>query len=371
MDRSIDLLKRLISINSENPDRYETEIVEYISSVLTKKDIKHRIIKSSDKRYNLLGELEGSGTGTLILNGHLDTKPAGEGWDTNPFKPVIKKDRLYGLGASDMKGGIAAILSAVLDIADGKISPKNNLQFQFVADEEMNSKFGTKFLVDKGYIKMKNRCFAVVAEPTEMKLITKSLGNLWLTIKIYGIKTHAGVYWNGINAIQVSQDISEKLRRFAYSKRGSNSGEGSRFPNVNVGYIHGGSHPGSVPDYCELALDFRTKDENQRAKLGYKYKIEEFGGGGLPAWDIKQFQEREILRYLMNIEKIYSRVTNRRIKKGSFFGGSDAGVLSSVAKIPTVILGPGSLKQAHKPNEWTDMKSVIASSEIYKKMALG
>ena len=379
MTEVIKILEQLIAINSENPGACEEEIAGFISNTLARSGIEHEIIRSGPKRANIIGSLHGENKRTIIFNGHLDTKPAGEGWDTDPFVPMTKDGRLYGLGASDMKGGIAAILAAILDISGERNKPKGTIQFQFVADEEMNSKYGTKYLIEHEYIKGEQ--FAIVAEPSNMKLVTRSLGNLWLTIKIQGKKSHAGFYWRGINAIHKATEIINELNIDISSKKYCDD-DFSRFPAVNIGYIKGGSHPGTVPDFCEMALDIRFRNEDERKAFidvvnnsvaksceGYNCKctVENFGGAGMPAWNMNS-PHLNVKEYIKIIERSYMIVTNDKIERSAFFGGSDAGILFLTAHIPTVIFGPGNLEQAHEPNEWVFVEDVIHASNIYKEI---
>jgi len=374
---AIELLKDLVSIKSENPGCYEYEIADFISHLLKKHDIEYEVIYSGNKRVNIVGFLYGESDHVLILNGHLDTKPAKGNWRTDPYTPVIKNNKLYGLGASDMKGGLAAMLSAVIRSKGKKL--KGTINFQFVADEEMNSEFGMKYLVKNGYIK--NGDFAIVGEPTNLKVATRSLGNLWLVIKVRGRKAHAGMYWEGISAIDRSIEIIDEIKSSIRKYRYKNDPEISNFPNVNVGYINGGFHPGTVPDYCEFSIDIRFRSEQEReifkdmvnktvTRILFKYdcecEIEPFGGGDMFAWDLASFEN--IDRYLDLIDQSYYAIIKQAAQKCVFLGGSDASSLVYDLGIPTVIIGPGSLKQAHNNNEWVFIDEVVNASKIYEEI---
>lgn len=380
---SIRLLKELIRIKSSNPGGYEEGIAEYISNILRKNSIEHQIIYSAKKRANIIGYLKGKSEQKLILCGHLDTKPPSGNWSIDPFLPKIKKGKLYGLGASDMKGGIAAMLSAI--IKNSKRKMNGDVEFLFVADEEMNSTFGLKYLLKKKYVNKGN--FAIIGEPTNLKLATASLGNLWITIKVKGKKAHAGMYWRGVNAIDVTIEIISQIKKILNKKKYSykNFPLLRYFPHLNLGIISGGSHPGSVPDYCEATIDIRFKNENEGAifrrqlekiiyristKYGCECMIEQFGGGGLPPWDLSIFKTNEISSYLELIKRSYINAKQTLIKS-VFLGGSDAGIFMRELKIPTVIIGPGSLEQAHSPDEWVSINEVIKASKIYDEIIRG
>jgi acetylornithine deacetylase/succinyl-diaminopimelate desuccinylase family protein len=379
MINSVEILKELIKIRSDNPGSYEEDIALFISKILHKNGIYHELVYSGDHRANIIGYLYGKSKKTLILCGHLDTKPPDRSWTYDPFTPVIKGNKLYGLGSADMKGGIAAILSAIIQNKRKKLN--GTICFIFVADEEMNSNFGIKYLVENGYINNGN--FAIVAEPTNLKLAVRSLGNIWLKISIKGKKAHAGMYWKGTNAIDIAIEAIQRIKNFVKNTKYQGDTELSMFPSVNIGRIEGGSHPGTIADTCEFTLDIRFKEAEEKSYFEEKlteiieetvkqykcdYKINYFGGGGLSPWDIHRFHREDINTYLQIIEQSYVEVFKKPLKKVTFLGGSDAGVLTSSSKIPTVIIGPGSLEQAHNPDEWVYIDEVIGASMLYDEI---
>lgn len=376
---SIHLLKELIKIRSDNPGNYEEDIALFISEILHKNKIYHKLIYSGNRRANIVGYIHGKSKKTLILCGHLDTKPPDRRWTYDPFTPVIKGNKLYGLGSADMKSGIAALLSAIIQNKGRKLN--GTIFFIFAADEEMNSNFGIKYLVENGHIN--NGDFAIVAEPTNLKLAVRSLGNIWLKISIKGKKAHAGMYWKGTNAIDVAIETIQRIKEFIKNIQYQGDTELSMFPNVNIGKIKGGNHPGTVADTCEFILDVRFKEAEEKSYFEEKlteiieettrqykcdYKINYFGGGGLSPWDINRFHREDINTYLQIIEQSYVKVFKKPLKKVTFLGGSDAGVLTSSLKIPTVIIGPGNLEQAHNPDEWVYVDEVIMASMLYDKI---
>ncbi|MHA1268184.1 MAG: M20 family metallopeptidase [Candidatus Helarchaeota archaeon] len=376
---SIEILKELIKIKSDNPGNYEEYIALFISNLLRKNEIYHKIIYSADKRANIIGYLYGRNEkDVLIFNGHLDTKPPDDDWTCNPYKPTVKDKKLYGLGATDMKGGIAAIISAIVE--NSKINLNNTICFIFTADEEMNSTFGMKYLAENDFI---HGNFAIVAEPTNLKLSTSSLGNLWLKVTIKGKKAHAGIYWQGVNAIDVSMKIIQNMKEIVESKRYHESKCLSKFPNLNLGMIKGGTHPGSVPEECEFVIDIRFAKREEKNYFEEKlreivkratekwccnYIIDYFGGGGLLPWDIENFEDNTIYNHLLLIKECYVKITNKPLEKTVFLGGSDAGILTNLLKIPTVIIGPGSLEQAHNPDEWVYIDECIKASKLYSEI---
>jgi succinyl-diaminopimelate desuccinylase len=141
----VELAKKLISINSENPPGNEREIAFFIRDFLDDLDIETRLIKFGKNRYNLIASI-GKGNG-LMLNGHMDTVPIGnvENWEFNPFGE-IKNGKLYGRGAADMKGSLACMLTALQNLLRSKAEFKRRLLLVFVGDEEVRFA-GSEFLI--------------------------------------------------------------------------------------------------------------------------------------------------------------------------------------------------------------------------------
>lgn len=374
--KQLQILKDLISVNSENPCPCEKKVARHISRLLQQHGIPSILVETSKDRFNLVGKLEGNKPQTLLFNGHMDTKSAGSSWTTDPFEPTLSGGRMYGLGACDMKGGIAAILAALL-VRSKESRRDGTVAFHFVADEEMNSRYGTRYLIDHGYLD--GVALAIVAEPSSMNLVTRSVGNAWLKLSLTGRASHAGRYWDGTNAIdRMHEWLSLIERRIFVMREKTNKFPEKSFPNVNVGYIRGGSHPGTVPSHCETLIDIRFFDETMRevylrvvsdsaAEISRRRKcavdIELFGGGGMPAWDITTHPGSKDAIKLLG--EAYESVIKRNPKRAAFLGGSDAGLISHNAGIPALILGPGNLEQAHMPNEWVDVREVSEASLVY------
>ena len=375
----INILENIISIPSDTPRSKEARIAEYICELLKKLNVRHEVFSLEEGRPNVIAVLGGDNVfgdkDALIFNGHIDTKPAGDGWKTDPFKPHRWDDKIYGLGACDTKASIAAFLATIAEVRKEKML--RPVVFQFVADEEMNSAFGTKFLVSKFDI---CGAFAIVGEPTDMTIVKRSLGNAWKTVNIVGVKSHAGCHTNGVNAIHVASEIICAFRRTVIKE--ANDAFFPEFPNVNVGKICGGEHPGSVPDQCSFTLDLRFQDEKYRNELvrgltstvkticdnfGATCSIEDYEGTGMLAWDIEH--HKNFSNKFGILEQSFLEVCGNTAAFSSFLGGSDAGHLSEVCHIPTVIFGPGSLKQAHRPNEFVPINEVYRAARVYQTMA--
>jgi acetylornithine deacetylase/succinyl-diaminopimelate desuccinylase family protein len=382
-DEVIGLLKKLIPINSENPPGNENAIAEFIGRFLAECGLEVEFYEPEKNRVSVVGTLKGKKPGpTLILNGHTDTKPAvspfptEEQWSTDPFVPTIRGEKLYGLGACDMKGGIAAILTAVKAFATQKKDLiAGNLIFQGAADEEAGSTFGTEYLVGEGVA----GDFAIVAEGTSLNICPAELGALWFTIHVKGERGHASMPWYKVNAIDKTVEVITALKRYIKEKQERvDHRYFPRHPTLNLGIISGGFHPGSIPDGCSLTFDVRlipgeTKESVRKEIEGYmtalmqqdpqlKLSFEYFQSGGAEPTEIDD--NHPIVKVLA---RSYHEVTGNKAELSGMIGFSDAGWLVNAARIPTVIFGPGSMEQAHTVNEYVVIKEVCTAARVYLK----
>jgi succinyl-diaminopimelate desuccinylase len=380
-DEIIDLLKSLIRIPSENPPGNESRIAEFVGKFLADCGCEVTYYEPEPNRVSVVGKLIGKKSGPrLILNGHIDTKPAippyptEEKWSTDPFVPTLIGERLYGVGACDMKGGIAALLSALRAFStQGNEGMVGELMFQGAADEEGGSTFGTEYLLKEGV----TGDMAIVAEATSMKICPVELGALWLTIHVRGERGHASMPWGKVNAIDKMIKVIAGLKDYIRAKQErSKHHYFPRHPSLNLGILSGGFHPGVIPDGCSLTFDIRLLPGETRQsvrkeiedymenlvkrdpqlKLSYEY----FKSGGAEPSEI---DDRHPL--VKVLEDSHREVTGTEADLSGFIGFSDAGLLDNMGKIPTVIFGPGDIEQAHSINEYVRINDVCIATRIY------
>ena len=382
-DEVIDLLKNLIHINSENPPGNERQIAQFVGKFLMDCGLEVTYYEPGRNRVSVVGTLKGTKAGPrLILNGHLDTKPAvppyptEERWSTDPFVPTLMDGKLYGVGACDMKGGIAALLSALKAFsAAGHKEMAGEIIFQGAADEEGGSTLGTEYLLEKGVA----GDMAIVAEATSMKICPAELGALWFTIRIKGERGHASMPWSKVNAIDKTVEVIAGLKEYIKAKQERMKHRYfPRHPSLNLGIISGGFHPGVIPDACTLTFDIRLLPGENRGSVrkeieGYMEALvkqdpqlhlsyEYFKSGGA---DPSEINDHHALVEM--IADSYREVMGTEAELAGFIGFSDAGLLVNVGKIPTTIFGPGNVQQAHSINEYVSIKDVCTASRIYLK----
>jgi formylaminopyrimidine deformylase len=348
---------------------------------------------------DVVGTRKGSGSdefASIIFNGHVDVAEIGErdAWTHDPFDPVIEGDRLYGRGACDMKGPLAAAMFAAKFTLDLEIEQRGDLIIQSVIGEEMGEA-GTLTANERGY----RADYAIVPEPMDFKLSGQG-GVITGWIEIQSPETlhdgvrakaiHAGGGLHGASAIEkmtkVITALGELERHWAVTKHYPGFPPGTT--TINPAVIEGGRHPAFIADYCGLwvtvhfypnetwesvtqeiedhvlraaAADVWLRDNPPTFRWGGRSMIEDkgeiFPASAIPVDHPATRILEDIHREVLDSEPIHEMSTTV----------TDSGWLET-AGIPTVIYGPGSLDQAHTINEWISIEELIKAAEIYAIM---
>jgi succinyl-diaminopimelate desuccinylase len=185
-----------------------------------------------------------SGT-TIVFHGHLDVVPA----QSSQFEPRIDGDRLFGRGAYDMKGGLAAMMCAIADLA---AQSAVRIHFVCVSDEESDEPFdrGSDYVVAKGYV----GDFAITGEPTDLRIGVQSKGVLAVRIEVSGTSAHGSTPWLGDNAVLKAVDVFRQIQAMPFAREAS---ELFDRPSISLGRILGGDRINRVPDFCAVDVDIR------------------------------------------------------------------------------------------------------------------
>jgi acetylornithine deacetylase len=328
---------------------------------------------------NAIGIMKGSGGGkSMILNGHIDVVPAGnpDDWERDPFSGHIECGRLYGRGATDMKGGTASLLMALEAIKNSGITLKGDVIFQSVIEEESGGA-GTLAAVLRGY----KADGAIIPEPTNLKIFPKQQGSMWFRISVKGKAAHGGTRYEGINAIEKAIQVIDRLKELE-SERNRNITD--PFFNsipipipINIGKLHSGDWPSSVPDLAviEGRIGVAPNESQEQAKQEMKDalaglceddpwlkenppKLEWFGASWLPG-DLDP--DHELITVLSNS---FKNVLEYSPLIEASPWATDGGILSKVGGVPVAVFGPGVTETAHQANEFIRLEDVFAAAEI-------
>lgn len=304
-------------------------------------------------KFNMLAKI-GSGEGGLLLSGHSDTVPFDQdSWQMDPFKVRQADDRLYGLGSCDMKGFFAFILEALKDIPLNKL--QKPLYILATADEE-TSMAGARFFVEQQLIKPD---MAIIGEPTELKPIYKHKGHMGHSLNIQGQAGHSSDPAKGVNAIEIMYQAIGKLLALKQHLAQQYRDEDFTVPQVtmNLGHIHGGDGENRICGHCQLNFDLRAIPQlsDQEAIA----LIDEALGPLMNSYP------QRITRELMYATAPSFGCRNEQgiLELAKSLTGFDPVSANYATEAPfinqlgcdTIVLGAGSIEQAHQPDEFIDL----------------
>ncbi|MFE3783680.1 M20 family metallopeptidase, partial [Amycolatopsis sp. NPDC059090] len=238
--RVTELAASLIRCDTRNPPGGERPAVEPLCAALAELGAEIEIFEPEPGRPSVLGRI-GSGDGpTLLVNGHVDVVPVSEeDWSVPPFGGLVRDGLLYGRGACDMKGGIAAALEGMRACRDAGIAPPANIVFHLVADEETGGRFGTEALVAAGLV---HADAAVVPEPSELRVGVAERGSLMVEIVVRGRAGHGSDPAAGHSAVADAARIVSALH-LAELGDSEHTFQGPPTPHAGT---HGGGPPGDI-----------------------------------------------------------------------------------------------------------------------------
>jgi acetylornithine deacetylase/succinyl-diaminopimelate desuccinylase-like protein len=279
------------------------------------------------------------------------------------FQPRIKSGKLFGRGACDTKGSVAAMFTALSALAQSGPRPKETeIVFVGLMDEE-NAQEGSRIFARSGI----KADLAIIGEPTELKLVTAHKGDLWIKLITHGKAAHGARPELGQNAVhemaRVIDLLETKYARSLRARRHCVVGA----PTINVGSVRGGTQPNIVPDYCEIQIDRRTiPGEKDSSVMREIVKFIREAGLKIELVNAKH-NECMPLETDPNLPlvKRFMQFTGQRQPLGvDFF--CDAAIISS-GGTPSVVFGPGNIAQAHTADEWISINSLESASRILEK----
>ncbi len=367
------LLQRLVaepSVSSVSPewDQPNVRVVDLLEEWLRELGFRTEklAVPGCPGKFNLVATL-GSGPGGLVLAGHTDTVPFDESrWQSDPFVLTERDGRLHGLGTCDMKGFFALVLEAVRELDPKRL--KHPLVVLATADEE-STMCGARSLARIGRQLGRH---AVIGEPTGLKPVRMHKGIAMHAIRVTGRSGHSSDPALGSNAIEGMQRVLTELLewRRELQARHRHPAFSVPVPTLNPGHIHGGDNPNRICGECELHIDLRTlPGMDPKALLE---ELEERLRRTLRGTGLK-LETRPLFDGIPALE---TPATAAIVRAAEALSGHPAqaapyateGPLLDALGLETVILGPGSIEQAHQPDEYLALERVEPGVRILRAL---
>jgi len=368
-ENSINILKDLISFKTISGED-NNQLIDYCDQLL--KQIGATSFRTYDKekkRVNLFSTLKAKKNSNkipIILSGHTDVVPVSNGWSSDPFKAVIKGDKLYGRGSCDMKGFIACVLSYAPSFSSTTLD--RDIHFSFTFDEE-TACIGAPILIKELKNKGINKGICIVGEPTNMKIIDAHKGCYEYTTYFEGLAGHSSQPQKGVSAVEYASRYVNKLielRGKLKERAPKDSIFEPPYSTLQVGGIFGGIAHNVIADKCHV--NWETRPVVKEDGIFLNKELDKYVNEVLLPEMKKIYSnssiKKKIIGEIIGFERIenseacefVSSITGDNSREVVSFG-TEAGLFQEIG-ISTAVCGPGSIEQAHKIDEFIELNEI-------------
>jgi acetylornithine deacetylase len=383
MTETTRLLRDLVALPSVNPmgrdlvgrEVYEHRVSDYLESFFSSLGVPYQrqcVVPERDNMIAWYDPPSGPPT-TLVFEAHQDTVPT-DGMTIQPFAAHIEEGRLYGRGACDVKGGMAAMLTAFARVVRERPAGVGRLVMACTVDEEFTFLGVRRLVKDDLRGGRSGRIEAVVAEPTELNIVNAHKGAVRWDLLTAGRSCHSSRPERGVNAIYRMARLLAHVEKYAKDLRATQTHPLLGPATLSVGRIEGGVSVNTVPDHCRVEIDRRLlpgEDSDAAAADLAEYLHQQiadipfsFGDPWLSAPALSpQGSEGLVKRLGAAIEKVVGR---REVQAVPY--GTDAAPLAA-AGVPSVVFGPGDIGKAHTCDESVPLEEVEQAAEILFRLA--
>ena len=368
-ENSIKILSDLIAFKTISGED-NNQLIDYCDKILKK--IGATSFKTFDedkKRVNLFATLKAKKTNgkmPIILSGHTDVVPVSKGWSTDPFKAVIKEDKLYGRGSCDMKGFIACTLAYAPIFSKSELD--RDIHFSFTFDEETACK-GAPILIEELKKRGLKNGICIVGEPTNMKIIDAHKGCYEYTTYFEGLAGHSSQPHKGVSAVEYAARYVNKLielRQKLKDRAPKNSIFDPPHSTLQIGGIFGGIAHNVIADKC--FVNWETRPVVKEDGVFLNTELDKYTNEVLLPEMKKVFPnssiKKEIIGEIIGFDRVknseacefVSGITGDNSREVVSFG-TEAGLFQEIG-ISTAVCGPGSIEQAHKIDEFIKLEEI-------------
>jgi succinyl-diaminopimelate desuccinylase len=395
----LEYLKDLVRIPTVNPPgAHYHELCEYAMARLRQMDCEVDLVHVPETyesdlypsgkghpRMSLVGRYRKSRAERpgLHLSGHYDVVPAGPSWQREPFRPEEDNGRLYGLGTSDMKGGIASIMGLIQALYETNTTLRNGLTFSFTPDEETGGLAGMGYLVKQRIIEAD---FGIITEPSQPHFVRIGhRGVLWVEVVTKGRTAHASMPYRGINAFKKLLRVAQGLEDLERELEGKITAapvmvEEDKHPTICIGsVVRGGVKTNVVPDECSMMLDRRLiPEETTQEAFAEIRSVVEMLQRDDPELRVELTQHLGIEAASIAADSVLSQavatchaqIYGRTPAIAISPGFNDTHYMIREMGIPALTYGPGTTGTAHTPDEYIVIDDLYKTTQVLVQVAL-
>ncbi len=374
---SLDMVRRLVGFDTTSRGSNLT-LIGFVRDYLDHYGVASELVfDETGNKANLYATVGPAGVGGIMLSGHTDVVPVdGQDWHSDPFTVFAKDDRLYGRGTADMKSFIAVVLALLPNIAARPLRVPVHLAFSY--DEEMGCRGARRLVAAIGNRPDRPR-LCVVGEPTMMRPVTGHKGKRSFRCQVHGFECHSALTHLGVNAIEAAAEMVAHLKAMARRKRELGPFDPDYAPpytTIQTGVIHGGTTLNIVPKECSFDFEFRLLpgDDPAAGIAELRAFAEEWLLPDMRAVRPEAtiaFEELSAFPGLdtpddAEITRLIAALTGAN-GTGKVAFGTEGGLFQQ-AGIATIVCGPGSIEQAHRPNEFIDLDQIAQCEKFIRRL---
>jgi len=366
-----DLLGKLLCYDTTSRES-NLALIKFIREYLQQFDIESTLIFNDEQtKANLYARLGPSGDGGIMLSGHPDVVPVdGQHWSLPPFELTESDGKCYGRGSADMKGFLACVLESIPRFHKAELKVPLHLSFSY--DEEVGC-LGVRSLIEHIKSSPEKPVLCIIGEPTNMQPVYGHKGKVAMRCKVQGHACHSAYAPEGVNAVEYAAKLIHKITELALPLKHC---QGKQFEppysTLQTGVIHGGTAVNIVPDYCYFDMEMRYLPKTE-AKHTFQSLFDYAENTLLP--EMKSVHADANIQFeslsdypplLTDPQSEYAGWLAEWCQSDSFKTvsfGTEGGLFDE-AGVATLICGPGSIAQAHKPDEFISYEQLNRCTEM-------
>ena len=373
------ILGRLIAFDTTSTTS-NLELIDFVRNYLDGYSVTSQLVHSDDETCaNLYATIGPDDIGGVMLSGHTDVVPTlGQDWNSDPYQLVADDQLFYGRGSCDMKGFIACTLAGVPQMLEQTLKTPVHLAFSY--DEEIGCVGVKKLITAMDGFEVKPR-IGLIGEPTDMKMVIGHKGKSAFRVEFSGSSCHSAYISNGVNAVEYAAELVSFIRNMNWVVQDRNMlDQGYSVPHstFHVGNINGGTALNIVPRQCQFEFEIRNLPQDDLDALAQEVKhyamdtllpdmqsrFEQSDIQFKPISDYPGLQtdpRSEVIEYTKSINPL-----NAIGDPVSF--GTEAGLFDQQLGINSVVCGPGSIDEAHKPDEYVSRRQMQICDQLIKNL---
>ena len=373
--QSLDMIKKLVGFDTVSRNS-NLELIHYVRDYLAGYGVQSHLVSNAEgTKANLFATVGPNIEGGVVLSGHTDVVPVdGQAWDTDPFSVVQKDGRLYGRGTCDMKAFSAVALAMVPDMLEKGL--KRPVHFALSYDEEIGC-FGAPSMIDRLLTDIARPSAVIVGEPTSMRPIVAHKGIAALRTTVIGHEAHSSQVQRGVSAVTTAARLISFIDDMMQENKASADPDSQFEPpytTLHVGVVHGGTAINIISRECSFIWDIRSLPGDDWRP--YLDRFQEYANSLLPAMKAIAPTASITTEIMADAPPLQDQGGTAQELVFSLCGHSHSGVVPYAAEagqfqergFSVVLCGPGSIDQAHQPNEYIDVSEVSACEQFLDAM---